>query len=66
MVFSNKMNNVKPLVKVEPEFKEYKNGKQSFKGFVGKRIKTLEKKWLLKFIEYNPAIFQIFKNRDRK
>jgi len=62
----NQMDSKKPWVKLEPEFREYKNGKYSFKGFVGKRIKVVEKEWLLKFIKYNPAIFQIFKDKERK
>jgi len=60
------MGRKKSLVKLEPEFSEYKNGKYSFKGLVGKRIKIVEKEWLLKFIKYNPAMFQIFKDKERK
>lgn len=60
------MNEDKPWVKLESELKSFENCRYNFKGFVGNRIKKAEKEWLLKFIDYNPAIFQIFKDKDRR
>lgn len=38
--------------------------KLNFKGFIGDRLKVNEKEWLLKILDTNPAITEIFHQRD--
>jgi len=38
--------------------------KLNFKGFIGNRLKINEKEWLLKALDANPAITEIFSQRD--
>lgn len=59
---SNKFNekNIQPLLS------EIDDIRFKFEGFVGNRIKANENEWLLKAINSNPAMMEIFFMRDRK
>ena len=38
--------------------------KLNFEGFIGDRIKINEKEWLLQILDTNPAITEMFSQRD--
>jgi len=56
---------MKPKLACPPVFKEVKNLQASFEGFVGGRIRANERNWLLTAPVSNPAMTEMFFDRDR-
>lgn len=55
-----------PLQKASPLFEKPDKAYFEFQGFVGGRIHADLENWLLQVPEANPAILQMFRDRDRK
>ena len=55
-----------PALKVNPVFQSDLKARFKFNGFVGERIRANLESWLLEVPRANPAILQMFRDRDRK
>lgn len=59
-------NAMKPILAQPPVFKIADKASMSFSGFVGDRIKANERNWLLTAPVSNPAMTEMFFDRDRQ
>ena len=50
--------------KIKSSYKKPAKAKFNFNGFIGDRLKTNEEEWLLKALNANPAMIEIFHQRD--
>ena len=66
MSLNKRYKNTNSYFKIEPRYRKPSKLKFNLEGFIGGRLKANEEEWLLKAIDANPAIINIFHQRDLK